>query len=212
MKSLLLGIGGVFKAVQVALLSFGALGVLGIGLLDAAMIPLPGGVDIVVMTLSHLNPAMMPLYVLVAVIGSTLGCLVPYWIGYKGGQAALRKFSEERCARVFELVARYDKWAMLIGAVLPPPFPFKLFLLTAGVFRMNVWRFLSALAVGRIIRFVMEGWLAVHYGEQAASIFKQHYPKIGLGIAAAIVMMLLISILRSRRHREEALADLRAAE
>jgi membrane protein YqaA with SNARE-associated domain len=166
------------------------------------------------MTLSHLNHAMMPLYVLAAIIGSTFGCLVPFWIGRKTGETALRKFSDEKRARVSELIDRYDTWAMLVGAVLPPPFPFKLFLLTAGVFRMNVWRFLLALAIGRTVRFVLEGWMAVRYGDQAAAIFKQHYPKIGLSIAAAIIVILVVNTLRSRRQREGEIAeaDLTAAE
>lgn len=200
MNNFLLGIGGWLKSLQAALIGFGAFGILAIAFLDAALIPLPGGPDVVVMTLSHLNNSMMPLYVLAAVIGSTIGCLVPYWIGRKTGQAALRKFSSEKQARVSELLDRYDIWAMLIGAVLPPPFPFKLFLITAGVFRMKVWRFLLALAVGRTIRFTLEGWMAVRYGDEAATIFKQHYPKIGLGIAAAIIIVFVINKLRARRR------------
>ncbi len=203
MKSLLSGVGGALKSIQVTLVGFGALGILAIAFLDAALIPLPGGPDVVVMTLSHLNHSMMPLYVLAAVIGSTFGCLVPYWIGRKTGGAALRKFSEEKRARVSELIDRYDMWTMLVGAVLPPPFPFKLFLLTAGVFRMKILRFLIALTIGRTIRFALEGWMAVRYGEHASMIFKQHYPKIGFGVAAAIITIFIVNMLRNRRQKKE---------
>ena len=203
MNFFLFGVGGVLKSLKTSLIGLGTIGILGIAVLDSAMIPIPGGADAAVMTLSHLNHSMMPVYVIAAVIGSTFGCLVPYWIGRKTGEAALRKFSEERRARVNRLIERYDFWAMLVGAVLPPPFPLKLFLLTAGVFRMNVLRFLAALAFGRTIRFLLEGWMAVRYGEQAAEVFKQHYPKIGVGVAAAIIVILLINTLRSRGEKEE---------
>ncbi|MGH9846285.1 MAG: hypothetical protein ACREEM_46895, partial [Blastocatellia bacterium] len=73
----------------------------------------------------------------------------------------------------------------------------------AGVFRMNVLRFLIALAVGRTIRFALEGWMAVRYGEQAAEVFNHQYPKIGLGIAAAIVIVFLINKFLSRKRGEE---------
>jgi membrane protein YqaA with SNARE-associated domain len=146
---------------------------------------------------------MMPVYVLAAVLGSTIGCLFPYWIGRKTGQAALSKFSPEKRERVLHLLERYDIWAMLVGAVLPPPFPFKLFLITAGVFRMSVWRFLIALAIGRTVRFTLEGIMAVRYGEQAAQLFKQHYPKIGLAIAAAIVVIFVLNTLRNRKNGED---------
>jgi membrane protein YqaA with SNARE-associated domain len=207
MNVFLLGIGGALKSLKASLIGLGAFGILGIALLDSAMIPIPGGTDAAVMALSHLNHALMPVYVLAATLGATLGCLFPYWIGRKTGEAALRKFSPEKRARVNDLIARYDVWAMLVGAVLPPPFPFKLFLLTAGVFRMSVLRFLVALFVGRCIRFALEGWMAVRYGEQAADVFKHQYPKIGLGIAAAIVVAFLINKFLSRKREEEEISD-----
>src|SRR5262245_12656094 len=119
MKLFFLGISGVMKSLKASLIGLGTFGILGIAVLDSAMIPIPGGADAAVMTLSHLNHGMMPLYVIASIIGSTLGCLVPYWIGRKTGESALRKFSEERRARVDQLIKRYDFWAMLIGALLP---------------------------------------------------------------------------------------------
>ena len=198
---------GFFLRIKDWLIGFGAFGVFGIALLDAALIPIPGGPDAVVMTLSHLNHAMMPVYVLAAVLGSTLGCLVPYWIGRASGEAALRRFSPEKRERATRLIDRYDVWAMLVGAVLPPPFPFKVFLISAGVFRMKVWRFLAALAIGRSLRFVLEGVLAVRYGEQAMDVFRHHYPKIGLGLAAAVIVALIINTLIKRRQKEEEISD-----
>lgn len=207
MKSYIFSVGGALKSLQAMLVGFGALGIFAIALLDAGMIPLPGGPDVVLMTLSHLNNSMMPVYVLAATLGSTLGCLFPYYIGVKTGEAALRRFSPEKRARVSALIDRYDLWAMLVGAVLPPPFPFKIFLITAGVFRMNVWRFLFALLIGRIIRYGLEGWMAVRYGEQAMTMFKQHYPKIGLAIAGVIILIVIINTLCTRRNKSHDLTD-----
>jgi membrane protein YqaA with SNARE-associated domain len=200
MKIFLLGIGSALKSLQATLLGLGALGILAIGFIDAASIPLPGGPDVVVMALSHANHSMMPLYVLAAVIGSTAGSLVLYFAARKGGEAVLRKFSPEKRARVEDLLDRYDILAMLLASVLPPPFPFKLFVLSAGAFKMQLWRFVAALVAGRGFRFLLEGWLAVKYGEQATDIFKHHYPKIGLGIAAAILVIYLFNNLLRRRR------------
>ncbi len=201
MKTFLLGIGSALKSLQATLFGLGALGILAIGFIDAASIPLPGGPDVVVMALSHANHSMMPLYVLAAVVGSTAGSLVLYFAARKGGEAVLRKFSPEKRARVEDLLDRYDILAMLLASVLPPPFPFKLFVLSAGAFKMQLWRFVAALVAGRGFRFLLEGWLAVKYGEQATDMFKHHYPKIGLGIAAAIIVIYLFnSLLRRRRE------------
>jgi len=201
MKIPLLSIGGAMKSLQTTLIGMGALGVFAIALLDAAFIPLPGGPDVVVMALAHHNPAMTPAYVIAAIIGSTIGSLFLYFIARKGGQAALRKFSPKKRARVEDMIARYDIWALLLAAVLPPPFPFKIFVLSAGAFRMSFWRFITAMVIGRGVRFALEGWMAVNYGEQAADIFKQHYPKIGLGLAAAIVIIFLLNNLLKRGRR-----------
>lgn len=201
MKTFLFSIGSALKSLQATLFGLGALGILAIGFIDAASIPLPGGPDVVVMALSHANHSMMPLYVLAAVVGSTAGSLVLYFAARKGGEAVLRKFSPEKRARVEDLLDRYDILAMLLASVLPPPFPFKLFVLSAGAFKMQLWRFVAALVAGRGFRFLLEGWLAVKYGEQATDIFKHHYPKIGLGIAAAIIVIFLFnSLLRRRRE------------
>ena len=107
------------KSLQAALIGFGALGVFAIALMDAAFIPLPGGPDGVVMLLAHYNHAMAPAYVAAAIAGSTLGSLLLYFIARKGGQAALRKFSPQKRARVEDLINRYDVWALLLAAVLP---------------------------------------------------------------------------------------------
>lgn len=191
---------GIFRSLQAGLISLGILGLFFIALLDAALIPLPGGPDVVVIALSHHSHRMMPLYVIIAVIGSTIGSLILYSIALRGGEAALRKFSEEKRERAMRLVRRYDFWALLLAAVLPPPFPFKLFVLSAGAFKMKVTRFITALVVGRGFRFMVEGLLAVFYGEAAIDVLKQHYPKIGLGAAAAILVILLANSLIKKRR------------
>src|SRR5437868_3028006 len=169
---------------QAALVSFGSLGIFFIAMLDAALLPIPGGPDVLVMSLSHHTHSLMPLYVITAVIGSTIGSLVPYWIGIVSGEAALRKFSPERREQALRLLNRYDVWGLILGAILPPPFPFKIILVSAGVCRMQLWSFIFALIIGRGFRFALEGIAAVQYGDQAAELLKQHYPKIGLGLAA----------------------------
>lgn len=196
----LTGLMGWFKNLKASLIGFGALGIFLIALMDAAFIPMPGGPDVVVITLSIATPALMPLYVLAAMAGSTIGSLILYFIALKGGQAALRKFSAEKRAKVQKALDEYDIWALLVAAVMPPPFPFKLFVLSAGAFRMKLWRFVLAMILGRGFRFVLEGILAVRYGEQATEILKQHSVKIGLGIAAAILLAFFAKMLLNRRQ------------
>ena len=200
MKISLFSFGGLLKALQAGLIAYGATGLFLIALMDAAFIPLPGGPDVVILALAHHTNELMPLYVVVAVIGSTIGSLVLYWIALRGGQRALNKFSAEKRERALRFVEKYDVWALLLAAVLPPPFPFKLFVLSAGAFRMKVWRFIAALVIGRGFRFTLEGIAAIRYGETATEVIKLHYPKIGLGVAAAIIVIFLANMIMRRRR------------
>jgi membrane protein YqaA with SNARE-associated domain len=189
LKWLLRKITNGLTAVSQYLLAYGALGLFGIALLDSALIPLPGGPDAVLILLSTAHPARVPLYVLAATAGSVIGCLVFYYISRRAGQGALKRFSPQRQARVKELIDRYDVLSVLVASVLPPPFPFKIFIATAGVFRFSVLRFTLAVAAGRGFRYALIGYLAAHYGEQAKEILARYYPYIGLGVAALVVVV-----------------------
>jgi membrane protein YqaA with SNARE-associated domain len=169
------------------LVAFGPAGLFGIAFLDSALIPLPGGPDAVMMILSAAHPAWMPLYALAGTLGSVFGCILLYKISRRAGRRALDRFSIEKQARVKELIDRYDVLSVLVASVLPPPFPFKLFVVTTGVCRLSLWRFAVAIGIGRAFRFLLEGFLAIYYGERAAEILKQYYPTIGIGLAILII-------------------------
>jgi membrane protein YqaA with SNARE-associated domain len=191
------------KAISNYLGAFGPFGLFAIALLDSALVPLPGGPDAVMILLSARYPAWMPLYALAATAGSVIGCLILYRISRRAGRRALEKFSEKKQARVKELVDRYDVLAVLVASVLPPPFPFKLFVITAGVFRLSMWRFAAAIAAGRAFRFLLEGYVAVNYGERAQEFLSNNYPAIGLGLAAGIVLVFVLRSVVQRKRRSE---------
>lgn len=188
MKSLIKKITGGLGAATKYLVSFGPVGLFAIAFLDSALIPLPGGPDAVMMVLSTAHPAWMPFYALAGTLGSVFGCLVLYKISKRAGRRALERFSIEKQARVKALIDKYDVLSVLVSSVLPPPFPFKLFVVSAGVFRLSTVRFVVAIAIGRAFRFFLEGFLAIRYGDRAAEILKQYYPSIGFGLAIFIVL------------------------
>src|SRR5688572_31207892 len=99
--------------------------------------------------LTTANPRWMVLYAFMATAGSALGCWILYLISRRAGARALRRFSESKQKRVKELIERYDMAAVLVATLLPPPFPFKLFVVTAGVFRFSLTRFMIAIEIGR---------------------------------------------------------------
>jgi membrane protein YqaA with SNARE-associated domain len=145
----------------------------------------------------------MLIYVAAATAGSTIGCVCLYKISQKAGQRALDRFSESKQKRVKDLIDRYDVLSVLVACVLPPPFPFKLFVVSSGVFRLNLWRFTIAIAVGRIFRYLLEGYLAASYGEHAKDILAHYYPWIGLGLAVLLIAVFVAKNLMRRAARVE---------
>jgi membrane protein YqaA with SNARE-associated domain len=180
--------------------TFGPAGLFAVALLDSALIPMAGGPDAVMMALSVHRPEMMPVYALSATLGSTIGCVILYYISRRAGRRALEKFSEAKQKRVKDWIDRYDVLSVLVASVLPPPFPFKLFVITAGVFRLSLLRFSLAIAGGRAFRYFLEGFFAVRYGEQAMELFKRHYPVVGFGLAALLLAFFLIRAFLKRRR------------
>ena len=171
------------------LLAYGPFGLFAIALLDSALIPLPGGPDVVMILLTIQRPSWVLVYAAAATLGSVAGCVILYYISRGAGRRALERFSESKQARVKSLIDRYDVLSVLVASILPPPFPFKLFVITSGVFGLNVVRFALAVAVGRAARFLLEGYLAVRYGDRADVLFKQYFPWVGLGLALLVILI-----------------------
>lgn len=173
------------------LVSFGPFGLFTIAFLDSVMIPMPGGVDAVLLLLAASRPSWMLIYVAAATVGSTFGCVVLYRISQRAGKRALARFSEAKQKRVKDLLDRYDVMSVLVASLLPPPFPFKLFVVSSGVFRLNIVRFTIAIAAGRTFRYLLEGYIAAHYGEHAKEILARYYPTIGITLAILVIVFFI---------------------
>jgi len=140
----------------------------------------------------------MVLYAFMATAGSAIGCWILYVISRRAGARALGKFSEAKQKRVKELIERYDMLSVLVATLLPQPFPFKLFVITAGVFRFSLLRFMIAVIAGRAFRFLLEGYFAVRYGAEAKVLLAKYYPWIGLALAVGVVLLVIIKKLIKR--------------
>jgi membrane protein YqaA with SNARE-associated domain len=203
LKHLIHKITGFFGKLAHWLLSFGPFGLFGIAFLDSVLVPIPGGVDAMLMILATARPSWMLIYVVAAVLGSTIGCVGLYKISQKAGHRALDRFSESKQKRVKDLIDRYDVLSVLVASVLPPPFPFKLFVVSAGVFRLNLLRFTIAIAAGRTFRYLLEGYLAARYGDHAKEILAHYYPSIGIGLAVLLILFFVGKNLMRRANRVE---------
>jgi membrane protein YqaA with SNARE-associated domain len=183
------------------LVAFGPFGLFVVAVLDSSFLPLPSSADTLMLLLTTAQPRWMVFYALIATTGSALGCLMLYYVSRRAGSRALSRFSESKQKKVKDLIDRYDVLSVLVASVLPPPFPFKIFVITAGVLRFSLTRFLVAIVVGRGFRFLLEGYFAIRYGAQAKVFLGKYYPWVGLGLAVIIIAVFLAR-LRWKRKTE----------
>jgi membrane protein YqaA with SNARE-associated domain len=147
----------------------GPWGVLFISAMDAAAIGLP--MDLVIAGYVYKKPSAFLLYVVMGAVGSALGSCILYWIGYEGGEKLLRKrMSPERFDKIHASFEKHEFWALMFPSMLPPPTPFKLFVLAAAAFEMNFWHFLLAIFSGRFVRFMILSLLTIKFGPKIAEL------------------------------------------
>jgi membrane protein YqaA with SNARE-associated domain len=190
--------------VQAFALSVGGPGLFFIAFLDSSFLSLPEINDILVIVMVIEHKELMPYYAGMATLGSVTGCLLLYVIGRRGGEALLRRrFGGPRLEQAMELSRRYGVLAVAVPAILPPPAPFKVFVVLAGVSGVPPLQFAGAVAVGRGIRYFGEGWLAVRYGEAAIELLEQNGRMVSLVLAAVVLIGgLTYFVWTSRRQTE----------
>jgi membrane protein YqaA with SNARE-associated domain len=170
-------------------LLIGGPGLLIIGFLDSSVLSLPEVVDLLLIVMVAREPHRMPYYALMSTLGSIAGCLLLYYLALKGGEAFLRRrVHGRRVDKAMRLTRRYGGLALLVPALLPPPAPFKVFVLMAGAGAVPLRTFVGAIAVGRGLRYFAEGLLAVWWGEVAIEYVRQHGQEVGLVVAGLVVV------------------------
>jgi membrane protein YqaA with SNARE-associated domain len=177
-----------FAWIQAVAASLGAPGLFLVAALDSSFLSLPQINDLLLVVSVTRQPELMPLYATMSTLGSLAGCFVMYGLGRKGGDALVkRRFSGPRTARALALFNRYGMLAVLVPALLPPPAPFKIFVILAGVSRMSPWTFALAVVIGRGFRYFGEGLLAVWYGERALVFIEAHGRQVALAVGLVVL-------------------------
>jgi len=162
---------------------------------DGAFLGLP--VDAVVAGYIYHDPAHLMFYSVMAAAGSAVGSSVMYLIGYLGGETLLRKrMSTEKYEKFHQSFDKHEFWALMFPAMLPPPTPFKVFVLAAAVAEMRYVSFLGAILIGRFIRFLILGFLTIRFGPQVVQFMsvmvKKHYIAVLITIAVAGILWLVM--------------------
>ena len=184
---------------QKVLLPLGGWGLFAAAILDSSFLSLAGGVDLWLIALCVIHPSRMPLYAGAALLGSLIGCFTLYFAARKGEEALLeRNRSTARFVHVRQLVEKYGASALFLASILPPPTPFKLCVLAAGLLYLRYGKFLLALGFGRALRYYAEGLLAVRYGHQVWEWMLRSGPVVIVVLLAAAGLVLLSRALRRK--------------
>jgi membrane protein YqaA with SNARE-associated domain len=180
--------GNFVSRIQSLALALGAPGLFLVTFLDSSFLSLPEATDLLLIWMVIQHKSRMVLYASTAVVGSVVGCLALYYVGRKGGDALVRsRFKSGNVDRALATIQKYGVLAVLIPCLLPPPAPFKIFIILAGIAGINVVQFALAIAIGRTIRYFAEGFLAIRYGDQAMDYIHTNGKAVSLGLVGLIV-------------------------
>jgi LPXTG-motif cell wall-anchored protein len=181
-------------------LTLGGPGLFVIAFLDSSFVSLPQINDVLVVLMVTKYKQWMPYYAAMATLGSVAGCFVIYRLAEKGGEVFLgRRLKGASLQRILGLYRRHGLLALMVPALLPPPAPFKIFVLLAGVAQVPIWQFIAAVFTARFIRYFGEGLLAVWYGDKAGAFIKENSVEAGLILAGLALAGGVVWVLWRRR-------------
>jgi len=176
----------------------GAFGVLVVAIIDSSTIPVP--LDAMVVEYVVRDHQKFLIYCFMAAFGAALGSLLPYYLGRAGGELILlKRINRARYEQIRDRFEKQEFFAIMVPAMMPPPFPVKIFELAAGVFEMKPLWFFSALLLGKFVRFVVVSLIIMIYGP---TIFHSmmstvhHHRELMLIVVGILILMLLVYVLR----------------
>ena len=165
----------------------GGTGLFMVAFLDSSFLSFPEVVDILLMGLTARYPERLLYYATLPTLGSIAGCYVLYSMARRGGEAFLRKRLHDRHVdRYLGIFRKYGLFAVAIPSILPPPVPFKVFVLAAGAAGVRRTDFLIAVAIGRGVRYFGEAALAAWYGPAAIDFLHENARAFTIGLVAFI--------------------------
>ena len=154
-------------------LQLGGIGLIPLGLLDSSVIPVPGSMDVVTVVLAAHDQTLWPYYAAMATIGSVAGAYLTFRLARRHGDHLEKRVSKAKLKRFNNLIERWGFRAIPVPALLPPPMPMVPFVIAAGASDYSWRRFLTAITLGRAVRYGMLAYLGARYGRHIVRIFSE---------------------------------------
>jgi membrane protein YqaA with SNARE-associated domain len=188
-KQAVAGMGGVW----------GGVGLLIIAFFDSSFLSLPEINDLLIIYFCTRFKQQAYYFALMATIGSVAGCTVLYYLGkWKGYSYLERRYTHGKMESAMKVYQRYGVFALIGPALLPPPFPFKIFVLSAGICGLSFPNFFIAVVAGRGFRYFFEAAVAIRYGDLALAYIGENYTQVAVLVIAVIVFCLGVYLVVNR--------------
>src|SRR6185437_4753913 len=186
------------------LLRMGGLGLILIGIVDNSIVPVTGSMDVLTIWLAANRRDIWYYYAIMATAGAVLGAYITYSLARKGGKEALEhKLSKKRIDQVCRRFERWGFGAVVVPAIMPPPFPLVPFLLAAGALQYSKKKFLFALTLGRGARFTVVAGLGALYGSAIVGFFSKYYKPAVIALIVVTFVSGILSYMEYRRLRHK---------
>ena len=185
-------------------LALGGPGLFLVALADSSFLSVPEGNDILIVVLSTGQSwDTMSYYVVMTILGSVTGCSLLFLVGRRGERYVQNRLQGKNLDYILQLYRKWGVWAVVIPSILPPPTPFKVFVLAAGIFGISYRRFFLAVLAGRSFRYFMWGILAVLYGEVAKQFLEENMQIVGVGLFLLFLIAALSFWYKARRKNPQ---------
>ena len=177
----------------------GLLGLFFMSTLDSSFLVLPFGNDLLLIALvsANRNSLIWIAYVLISALGSVAGVLIVDVIMRKAGEKGLERFvSADRIEKLKAKLENKGGITVFIATLIPPPFPFTPVIMTASALQSPRIKMLTAVFLGRLLRFGAEAVLALYFGRQMIAFLNSDvvtyfvYGLIGLAIVLSTLSLL----------------------
>jgi membrane protein YqaA with SNARE-associated domain len=185
-----------------ALVALGPGGLMVAALLDGAGLPIPGGVDALLIYLSSQMPADAYMLAAVCVLGSLLGNMLLFLLARRGGERYLSKRSASKRSKRFRTwFDHYGLLTVFIAALVPlPVMPLKIFVLCAGALGSTTTAFVATFVGARLARYFGLAYLGKNIGADAILYLRTHaWHLAGFAVALFLVLVMLVKIADRRR-------------
>jgi membrane protein YqaA with SNARE-associated domain len=194
-----------FRHLTDALVAWGPAGILLLSILDSSGVPVAGVFDALLILIAVERPSVAWLCAGLAVVGSTVGNVILFWMSRKGGQRFMNKAAPEgRAAKFRHWFRRYGMVTVFVPALVPIPMPLKLFVISAGVMGTSLGEFIGVVLVARVLRYFGEAWLGIRLGRDSTKFLTSHAWHF---IAGAVALFLLLYGFIRWRDRVNARSD-----